>query len=95
MQDILFQKTGQRVNFRDGAKGAATTTVGNTSRFLFYNDDAREEFVKCAPRTHRRNVRIFLTNMSIILRIISSEKRKIKVDMFAELCMTTSLFFFT
>ena len=92
---MIKAKTGIAVDMPDAVRAGGTSTTGKTARALLFNPEKRQVLIECIPQKVRRDqecdrVDELITNLSIILRVVSS-KRRIKTEHLDHLCKETAL----
>ena len=91
---MIKAKTGIAVDMPDAVGAGRTSTTGNTARA---DPEKRQVLIECIPQKVRRDQECdrvvydeFITNLSIILRVVSS-KQRINTEHLDHLCKETAL----
>ena len=91
---MIKAKTGIAVDMPDAVVAGGT---GNTARALLFNPEKHQVRIECIPQKVKRDQECdrvvfdeFVTNLSIILRVVSS-KRRINTEHLDHLCKETAL----
>ena len=94
---MIKAKIGIAVDMLDAVGTGGTSTTGNTARALLFDPEKRQVLIECIPQKVRREQECdrvvydeFITNLSIILRVVSS-KRRINTEHLDHLCKETAL----
>ena len=94
---MIKAKTGIAVDMPDAVGAGGTSTTGNTARALLFDPEKRQVLIECIPQKVRRDQECdrvvydeFITNLSIILRVVSS-KQRINTEHLDHLCNKTEL----
>ena len=94
---IIKARTGIAVDTPDVVGAGGTSTTCNTARALLFNPEKHGVLIECIPQKVRHDQECdrvvfdeFVTNLSIILRFVSS-KRRINTEHLDHLCKETAL----
>ena len=101
VQEYIKTKTGMTVDKPDPVGAGGTTTTGNIARNLLFHPAKRQVLVECVPEKSRKDGRCdrnvfneFITNLSVILKAVSS-RRNVNIEELDHLCKETSLLIVT
>ena len=93
---IIKEKTGMIIN-RPDSVGGGTTTTGNTARKCLFEAKNRQVLIECIPlkvrsdgECDRKVFDEFITNLSVVLRAISS-KQIVNTHQLDQLCKETAI----